>query len=95
MQDVDVCPGGCGVRWDARVVAGVVVRRRLDADPPGELRRTQLATHRNPATISAAFKVGSDRRALYLGNLFENLNILWELCIFMQIVESNEKYLPS
>ena len=65
MQDVDVCPGGCGVRWDARVVAGVVVRRRLDADPPGELRRTQLAPHRNPATV----KVGSDRRASYIGNL--------------------------
>ena len=64
MQDVDVCPGGRGVGGDAGVVAGVVVRRGVDADPTGELRRTQLAPHRNPASVSA-IKVGSDLRALY------------------------------
>ena len=59
MQDADVGPGGRGVGGDAGVVAGVVVRRRVHADPARERRRTQLDAHRDPANV----KVGkSDLR---------------------------------
>ena len=42
VQDVNLRPGGNGVRGDAGVVPGVVVRDRVNLEPAGQLRRPEL-----------------------------------------------------
>ncbi len=67
MQYVDLGPGRHGVRRDAGVVAGVVVRHGVHLQPAGELRRAQRGPRGDPAPGAAAVRAAATAPRIHLG----------------------------